>query len=77
MTTKTYTQITEANAAEFVGREVYFDYGAMCGGERGWVVGHETTRWGTHLIAMTGEGKQKTINGFSTVGIGCHLRGEG
>lgn len=55
--------------------EVFFNYGAMHGGENGWIVGRETNRWGSHLIAMTENGKIKTIERFADMPtkIGAHL----
>ena len=70
----TYTAITIENAAEFpAGSIVEFNYGAMYGSERGSITGFETTRFGTHLTAVTEDGESKTISGFTTVGIGVYL----
>tara|TARA_Y100001933_G_scaffold254250_1_gene295612 strand:+ start:1669 stop:1899 length:231 start_codon:yes stop_codon:yes gene_type:complete len=69
-------QITEQNAADFLNAKVRFEYGCMYGGECGWVVGHETNRWGTRLIVLTENGKQKHVTSFSNnaaSAIGCHL----
>lgn len=68
------TEVTRENAHSFkIGSRVEFNYGAMHGSEQGEIVGWETTRWGTHLLARTDNGKEKTISSFTTVGIGAYL----
>lgn len=70
-----HQRITPETAAGFIGAQVRFNYGPMHGSEVGWVVGHETGRWGTQLLAMTGEGKLRSISGFTDIGIGVYLLG--
>jgi len=69
-------QITEQNAADFINAKVRFEYGCMHVSECGWVIGHETNRWGTRLIVLTENGKQKHVTSFSNnaaSAIGRHL----
>lgn len=71
---RTYTPITEANAKSFIGATVQFNWGAMHGtSEIYTVTAVKTTRWGTELIAMNAEGAEKTISGFTTMGIGAYV----
>ena len=69
----TRTRITPENAPSFIGAAVRFNYGCMHGSENAWVVGAETTRWGTHLICMTEKGQHHTVETFTDIGIGAYL----
>jgi hypothetical protein len=69
-----YTNITAENATNFpAGSIVEFNYGPMHGSERGTVTGFQSNRFGTTLTAITEAGEQKTISGFSTIGVGVYL----
>lgn len=73
-----YTMITEQNAPDFsIGARVRFNYGPMCGEEFGRVTGYQMDRWGARLTAETDAGEFRTIEGFSTIGVGVYLEGEG
>lgn len=60
-------------SAKHIGATVEFNYGPMHGSERGTVIDCVTDRWGTHLVAIVEGGARKTINRFTTVGIGAYL----
>ena len=69
-----YVSITAENAANYpAGTKVRFNYGAMHGSEEGVVTGVYTTQFGTQLTAVTEEGNEKTISGFTDIGIGVYL----
>ena len=69
-----YLKITAETAKIFpVGTKVEFNYGAMYGTEQGEVTGYQTDRFGTVLTAKTEAGENKTISGFTDIGIGVYL----
>lgn len=69
-----YIAINDQNVLDYpVGTVVDFNYGAMCGSERGVITGYRVTSFGCDLEAITEKGETKYISEFSDIGIGVYL----